>query len=67
MTTRAKLTNIKAGDWILHRGVNVEILRDAEPTKDRFNRDMVRFWARRTDTDAEGWITFGPDATVEQL
>jgi len=44
--------------------VLVTILRDAEPGKDIFGRDMLRFWARREDTKQEGFVTFGPKGYV---
>lgn len=40
--------------------VTVTILRDAEPTEDLFGRKMRKFWARREDTQQEGYISFGP-------
>lgn len=44
--------------------ITVTILGEAEPWKDLFGRDMIKFWASRSDTKAEGWYSFGPQATV---
>jgi hypothetical protein len=44
--------------------VLVTILRDAEPCKDQFGRDMRKFWARREDTKQEGFMIFGPNGTA---
>lgn len=51
------------GDTIIdHIGdrPTVTILRWAEWDQDRFGRWMMRFWSRRDDTQAEGYMTFGP-------
>lgn len=40
----------------------VTVLRAPEPATDIFGRPMVRVWAKRDDTGAEGWMLFGPDA-----
>lgn len=42
----------------------VEILRPQEPWTDRFGRAMFRYWARRHDTGAEGWMSYGPGGIV---
>ena len=42
------------------------ILRDRAPYRDRFGREMFRYWARREDTGAEGWMTYGPGAMVRR-
>jgi len=38
----------------------VTVLRDSEPCKDIFDRDMIRFWCRDDFTGREGYCTFGP-------
>jgi hypothetical protein len=48
-------------------GVPVEIARERQPWTDRFGRDMYKYWARRTDTGAEGWVLFGPAGVVRAL
>lgn len=47
------------GDRYTYNGTVVEILRDREPHRDRFERDQIKYWARREDTNAEGWVIFG--------
>jgi hypothetical protein len=42
-----------------HPETDVLVLSGTRPTTDRLDRPMLTFWARRTDTGAEGWITFG--------
>lgn len=38
----------------------VTILRWAVWEPDRFGRYMMRFWSRRHDTGAEGFMSYGP-------
>jgi hypothetical protein len=52
--------DLTAGTRILYAGVTTTILSGPEPAKDRFDRDMLAFHARREDTGAEGRIIFGP-------
>lgn len=61
----ARVASMVAGDRFHYCDTTVLILRDAVDSVDRFGRTMLKFWATRDDTGAEGWIEFGPDATVE--
>ncbi len=47
-----------------HWPSDAEILRPAEDWQDTFGRDMLRFWAKRLDTEQEGYVFFGPSAYV---
>lgn len=47
-----------------HWPSDVEILRSAETWRDTFGRDMLRYWGKRLDTAAEGYVFFGPSARV---
>jgi hypothetical protein len=49
------------------RGTTITVLREPEPCEDLFGRTMIRFWARRADTGAEGWMTYGPAAHIDRL
>lgn len=42
----------------------VTVLRWAEWEQDLFGRWIMRFWARRSDTLAEGYMTYGPGGFV---
>lgn len=42
----------------------VTVLRDQEPATDIFNQQLFKFWCRREDTGAEGYMTFGPAGVV---
>jgi len=42
----------------------VTVLRDGEPCKDQFERDMTRYWCRDDFTGREGFCTFGPAGFV---
>jgi hypothetical protein len=56
---------LKPGDRITgYRGdVVVTVLGEKEPHTDRFGRSgLFKYWARREDTGAEGYITFGHGA-----
>ena len=55
-------SSLTPGGRFRYAGVWVTVLRAPEPTTDTFGRDMVRVWAKRDDTAAEGWMTFGPDS-----
>lgn len=57
---------LRVGDRILYSGAPCTILRDFEPCKDLFGREMHRYWSQRHDTDAEGWLMFGPGAVVHE-
>lgn len=60
--TRAEC--LSPGDIIVHdpwgERIDVTVLRWAVWEPDRFGRYMMRFWARRTDTGEEGFMTYGP-------
>ncbi len=59
------IASLKVGDHFM--GINkVEAVKLAttEPTTDMFGRDMLRFWAKRLDTETEGWMTFGPEGVT---
>lgn len=58
---------LRRGDEIVREGVHVTILRDAENTRDYFGRPMIRFYARRHDTDEEGYMTFGKKGLVRRV
>lgn len=45
--------------------VVVEILRDREDYTDIFGRVLGKWWARRSDTGAEGYVIYGPGAYIE--
>lgn len=56
---------LKPGDVITGPGnTEVTILRDREPWQDMFGQQLFRYWARRSDTHAEGWMTYGPAGVV---
>ncbi len=59
---------LRPGDLIVQRDkdglIAVLILREREPCKDLFGREMFRFWARRRDTGAEGHMIYGPEGVV---
>ena len=48
--------------WYPYERVEVEILRDVEPGTDQFGRPLLRYWARRVDTGAEGYMDYGEGA-----
>jgi hypothetical protein len=48
-------------------GTTITVVGEPEPCEDLFGRTMTRFWARRADTGAEGWMTYGPAAHIDQL
>lgn len=57
--------DLQPGDVIAGpNGAEVTILRERESWQDRFGRDMFRYWARRADTGAEGWMPYGPAGKV---
>lgn len=47
-----------------HWPTDVEVLRARETWKDTFGRTMLRYWGKRLDTAQEGYVFFGPSATV---
>lgn len=49
----------------LYRDTEVVTLKTPEKWQDQFGQSLLRLWARRTDTNAEGWVTFGPNAVIE--
>jgi hypothetical protein len=57
---------MKPGDTYSDHGTTVTVLREQESCTDRFGQPMLRYWARRADTGAEGWVTFGPEGTVTE-
>lgn len=59
-----KAETLRAGDMFMSRGVMVTVLRDQEPWTDRFGQKLFRFWCKRADSGAEGWMTFGPNGVV---
>ncbi|MFY1620082.1 hypothetical protein [Micromonospora sp. WMMD736] len=56
--------NTETGD---DEDVIVTVLGEQQPCSDIFGRDMIRYWATRADTGAEGWVIFGPHALVKAL
>jgi hypothetical protein len=68
--TRTRIVDastLKPGDRIhvpYEANVDVTILREAEPCRDRFGRELQRFWSRREDTGAEGFMSYGPGGIV---
>jgi hypothetical protein len=58
-------TAMRAGDRVAYRGVAVTILRDGEPHEDRFGQPQVWYWAKREDTNAEGYFPFGTTTTLQ--
>jgi hypothetical protein len=44
--------------------VECKILRPAGPSLDLFGRTMWKVWAKRLDTDQEGWLTYGPHVDI---
>jgi hypothetical protein len=57
--------DVKAGMQFQYQGVTVRVLRDPEPYEEpRFGMKLIRFWATREDTGAEGWMQFGPTALI---
>lgn len=58
------VSDVQPGMTFLYRGTRVRVLRTAEGWVDRFGRDMLRFWAAREDTGAEGWMTYGPGVSI---
>jgi hypothetical protein len=60
-------SDLHPGDRFSRDDTVVTVLRESEPCTDRFGRTMVRYWCRRSDTDAEGWMIYGPDAAPLDL
>ena len=68
----ADAASLKTGDVVLieYLGTDIRctILRDAEPGRETVwplaGRPCVRFWARREDTGAEGYMTYGPNGVA---
>jgi len=58
------VSDVQPGMTFLYRGTRVRVLRAPEGWVDRFGRDMLRFWATREDTGAEGWMPFGPGVSI---
>jgi hypothetical protein len=65
--------NLRPGDRIegspcTHPGVMVTILRDGEQTTETVwpltGRPVLRYWGRREDTGAEGFMSYGTGARV---
>jgi len=61
---------LRPGDVIVSYGVLVTILRHGEGSTETVfpltGRECWRYWARREDTGEEGFVTYGPGATVER-
>jgi hypothetical protein len=53
------------GGWSKQVDISIVIVRGAEECLDIFGRTEMRSWARREDTDQEGYIFFGLRATLE--
>jgi hypothetical protein len=72
-TLNAPYADLRAGDQYVRgitagRPVVVTVLRDEHETWiDRFGRTMFKLWARREDTGAEGWDTYGPDGMADRV
>lgn len=64
MTRITLAEDIRPGDTIVypyeHPPVRVVVLRDAIKEPDHFGRPLMRFWCRREDTGAEGYMSYGP-------
>lgn len=63
-------TQMQMGDRVLYRApgegdIPIVIVRGAEDCLDIFGRTMMHYWAKREDTNQEGFITFGLRATLE--
>lgn len=67
MTSLTPVAKLTVGDVFLHRGVDVLVMAEGEPTKNLFGQPMLRFWCQRLDTDKVGWVTVGPDASVTRI
>jgi hypothetical protein len=82
-TTEIDAEDLMAGDVILYCALHVEgetpndpveltVLRDGEPWRDMFGREMKRYWCRGhadkngkpSDDAREGFMTYGPGARV---
>jgi hypothetical protein len=61
---------LRPGDVIVQGDMLVTIVRHGEAHVETVfpltGRDCWRYWARREDTGDEGYVTFGPGATVER-
>lgn len=59
MSETQQAAELQPGDSYEHAGTTVTVLREQERTVDLFGRPMLRYWASRADTGAEGWVMFG--------
>lgn len=59
--------SLRAGHHIVYASTPVTILGAPEPHADRFGQPLLKVWARREDTGAEGWITYGHNILVELI
>ena len=61
--------NLMPGDRIYAplEDATVRVMRAGESCRDRFGRDMIRYWCRAESGDRkghEGFMTYGPGARV---
>jgi hypothetical protein len=59
-----KASELVQGSTFIYSDVLTEVLREREDCTDRFGRSMWRFWCRRSDTNAEGWVMLGYEGVV---
>ncbi len=50
---------LRVGDAFAYLGTTVTVLREREPHRDQFGQDQFKYWAKRGDTGAEGYMIFG--------
>lgn len=52
--------SLSAGDRFSYRGVDVTVVRDAEPWTEVTGLQISAIWCRREDDGREGFLPFGP-------
>jgi hypothetical protein len=57
--------DIEPGDRFTASGVEVVALRHPVAGSEPWGSPTLRIWAKRSDTGAEGFVTYGPSAKVE--
>ena len=69
--TPTSAADLKPGDTYTHPGadtdepITVTIISQQMPATDFFGRSgHFRYWAKRSDTDKQGYVTFGPGGAV---
>jgi hypothetical protein len=62
---------LRPGDRFAYRyldeDLTVEVLRASEMATDYFGRPVVRFWAKRLDTQEEGFMSYGPGIEIDVI